>query len=101
MIVWNIVPVIKKEFAKKIVNDFKLTQREAAKKLSTTEAAISRYISGKRGVFEITNEDVLEEIEKSVKKIIKENNGKNVVDEICRICNIIREKDSIENYNKC
>jgi len=51
----RIVPVIKKEFAKEIVNEFGLNQRETAKKLGITEATISRYISGKRGVLEITD----------------------------------------------
>ena len=100
IIVWNIVPVIKKEFAKKLVSDYGLTQRETAKKLNTTEAAISRYISGKRGVLEITNEDVLNEIGKSTKIILK-NNGKTVIDEICKICKIMKLKNLIDNPNSC
>jgi predicted transcriptional regulator len=45
IIVWNVVPVIKKEFSKNLVENHGLTQKQVADKLGTTEAAISRYIS--------------------------------------------------------
>jgi len=96
VVVWDIVPVIKREFAKILVQKFKLSQRETAKILDTTEAAISRYISGKRGVLEIADEEVLKEIENSVKRILKKTNA-SIVDEICSICRLIRSKNIIEN----
>ena len=96
VIVWVIVPVIKREFAKILVQHHKLSQRETAKILDTPEAAISRYISGKRGVLEITDEEVLKEIEKSVTKILKNENS-SIVDEICSICQLIRTKNIIED----
>ena len=99
-IVWSIVPVIKKEFAKKLVKDTGLTQREVALKLETTEAAISRYISGKRGILELTDEEILDEIKKSSVKISKEN-GKTAVNEICRICKLMRSKNLIDNLDVC
>ena len=100
-IVWSIVPLIKKEFAKNLVKNSNLTQREVAYKLDTTEAAISRYISGKRGILELTDEDILNEIKKSSVKISKEK-GNTPVNEICRICKLIRSKDIFENiYPTC
>ena len=50
IIVWNIVPVIKSEFAKRLVNEFGLSQRETSIKLGTTEASISQYILGKKNI---------------------------------------------------
>lgn len=94
-IVWDVVPVIKKEFAKMLVNEFNCNQRETAKKLDTTEAAISRYISGKRGVLEIVDEEILDEIKKSAEEIVNKTKG-SPVDEICRICKLIRKKNLIE-----
>ena len=96
IIVWNLVPVIKREFAINLVNEFRLNQREAADKLGSTEATISRYISGKRGVLEITDENILKEINESAKKIVKEN-GPTVIKETCRICRLVRSKDIIED----
>jgi len=98
IIVWNIVPIIRKEFAIKLIQDHGLTQRNAAKKLGITEAAISRYVSGKRGAIEITNKKVLNEITKSV-EIINKNNGKTTLDEICRICKILQDYEFIEEIS--
>ena len=95
-IVWSIVPVIKREFAKNLVNISGLTQREIALKLDTTEASISRYISGKRGVLELTDDEISNEIKKSSIKISKEN-GQTAINEICRICKLIRSKNIIDN----
>ena len=98
IIVWNIVPVIKSEFAKSLVNEFGLNQRETAIKLGTTEASISRYISGKRGALEITDKEILKEIKNSAGKISKEN-GHNVIEETCRICRLLKSRDYVEGIN--
>lgn len=98
LIVWNIVPVIKREFAKSLVQDLGYNQRETAKKLGTTEAAISRYISGKRAVLEIGDEEILEEIKKSAKRISEEKNNI-VIGEICHICRMMRSKNIIEGIS--
>jgi predicted transcriptional regulator len=100
-IVWNIVPVIKSEFAKSLVNDLGFNQRKAAEKLGTTEAAISRYISGKRAVLKIDDKDILQEIKKSAKKIANEN-GSTFIKETCTICKLMRSKNIVEGiYDSC
>lgn len=101
LIVWNIVPVIKRELATMLVNEFHLNQKQTAVKLQTTEAAISRYLSGKRGVLAIVDEDIIKEIRKSAETITK-NDKANLVTEICRICKIFRSKQMIEGIeNSC
>ena len=94
-IIWRVVPMIKKEFAQMLVHDFHLTQKETSIKLGTTEAAISRYISGKRGTLEITDEEILSEIKKSVEKISNSNES-TAIKETCRICRILKSKNIIE-----
>jgi len=49
IIVWSMVPVIRKEFAKSLIENHDLAQRAVADKLGITEATVSRYVSGKRG----------------------------------------------------
>ena len=98
IIVWNVVPVIKKEFAKNLVENHGLTQREVADKLGTTEAAISRYVLGKRGVLEITDNEILKEINESVKRIVKEN-GSPVIEETCRICRLLKSREFVEGIS--
>jgi predicted transcriptional regulator len=98
IIVWNLVPVIKRELAKSLVNDFGLNQRLVADKLVTSEAAVSRYISGKRGALEITDKEILNEIKISAGRIVKEKNSI-LIKEICRICQILKSKEIIEGIN--
>ena len=57
IIVWQILPVIRKEFAKSLIENHKLTQRKVAEKLGITEAAVSRYLSKKRGDKEVIDKE--------------------------------------------
>jgi hypothetical protein len=95
IIVWQILPVIRREIAKSLIKNYGLTQREVAKKLGITEAAVSRYVSGKRGKIEITDSEFLNEIKKSSSRIIKKD-GTEIVKEICRLCNILKSKKIID-----
>ena len=90
IIVWNVVPIIRKEFAKNLIKNHGLNQRKVADKLRITESAVSRYVSGKRGALEITDDEILEEIKKSTRRIAAEN-GSTVVEETCRVCGSSRE----------
>jgi predicted transcriptional regulator len=98
IIVWNLIPVIKRELAKSLVKNFKCNQRTTANKLVTSEAAVSRYISGKRGALEITDKEILNEIKNSAGRIARGN--KSILrKEICRICQLIRDKEILEGIN--
>ena len=73
-----------------MINDFGLSQKEAAEKIGITPAAASQYLTKKRGKISIVNDEILFEINYSAEKIIK--HGETVVtDEICRICRILRK----------
>jgi predicted transcriptional regulator len=99
IIVWNVVPIIRKEFAKKLIENNGLNQKEVADKLGITESAVSRYISGKRGVLEITDGQILKEIKLSSNKIAKSKESEIVIDEICRICRLMKSNEFIEGIN--
>jgi predicted transcriptional regulator len=89
--VWNILPAIRSELAKILIKKHKLTQRKVASLLGITEAAVSRYLAGKRGLFEISDITILKEISKSAGRIIK-GDYKTMAIEICRICTLIKTK---------
>ena len=93
-ILWNGLPVIRKEIAESMINVFGLSQKETAKKLCVTQAAISQYLSGKRGSVCIIDEEVTKEINKSAERIIKQ--GIDVlIPETCRLCRIFTSKNLI------
>jgi predicted transcriptional regulator len=92
------VPIIRKEFAKNLIKNHDLTQRKVANKLGITEAAVSRYVSGKRGLLEISDDEILKEIKESAKRIAKEN-GPTVIEETCRICRLLKSREFINGIN--
>jgi len=98
IIVWNIVPIIRKEFAKNLIENHGLNQRKVADKLGITESAVSRYVSGKRGILEITDDEILEEIKLSTNKIAAES-GPTVIEETCRICRLLKSNEFVEGIN--
>ncbi len=98
IIVWNVVPIIRKELAKSLIENHDLIQRAVAHKLGITEAAVSRYVSGKRGALEITDDEILEEIKESAKRIVK-GNGNAIIEETCRICRILKSREFIDGIN--
>ena len=91
-IFWNVIPTIRREIAKSMVNDFGLNQKETAKILGITPASVSLYVSEKRGNVKITDEIIINEIRDSAEGIIK-NNDRTLSTETCRICKIIRSKN--------
>ena len=88
-IVWYLLPLIRKEFAKSLIKDHGLTQRKAAEKLGITEAAVSQYVSKKRGDLKVKNIKIRREIKKSTKRII-EGDIQVMKTETCRICHLLR-----------
>lgn len=100
-VVWNVLPSIKKELAKSINKIFNFNQKKIAKILNLTPSAISQYLSNKRGFFEITDKNILLEIDKSA-KIIVENGKSKLIRETCRICNLLKStkmSSTNEEYN--
>jgi predicted transcriptional regulator len=87
---WNGLPVIRKEIAMSMIYDYGLTQKQTAKKLELTPAAICQYLSKKRGGSNISDEKILSEIKTSAKNIIENGNGY-IISETCRICHLIRK----------
>lgn len=91
LIIWNLLPAIRREFAKILVEDFNLTQREAAKKLGLTESAISNYMKFKRGKEVKFNQKIIDEIEKALKEISKSKKDTLLIEKVCSICTLVRK----------
>lgn len=99
--VWYIIPAIRRELAK-ILKKKGLKQKETAKILGTTEAAVSQYLHKKRACGIKFPDKMKKEIEKSADKIIKDN--KIIVREIMALINKIKKQgiacQACKKYNK-
>jgi len=89
--VWRTLPLIRKEFAQRLVKDHGLTQRKAAEKLGITESAVSQYLAKKRGDSKIKDSSIKEEITKSVQRIT-DGDLQVMKLETCRICHLLRRQ---------
>ena len=87
--VWYLIPGIRQELARFLVQDHKMSQVQVAAKLGITEAAVSQYLSGKRGDIKI-DKDIKVEIKKSARRIA-EGDEVTAVRELCRICNLVKD----------
>ena len=84
--VWYILPALRRELAKSMIEDYKLTQKEVAAKMALTEAAVSQYLSSKRAKEVTFSNAVLEEIKKSAKRIAE--NKENIISEMMRLAKL-------------
>lgn len=96
---WNGIPVIRKELALILIKQFQLSQREAAEKLGLTPAAICQYLSKKRGNNDIFDKTIIQEITISAERIMK-NDGTDVVVETCRICRLAQKSKYSSSLDK-
>ena len=96
-VVWNGLPVIRKEIAFSMIKDYGLSQKETAEKLEITPAAVCQYLSRKRGRSHIFNKNILSEIKISAKNII-DNDNSHVNSETCRICKLVRNCEDCDLF---
>ena len=98
LIVWYVLPAIRREFARVLVKEFNLTQREAAKKLGVTEAAVSQYLKSKRGKDMKFNQEIIDEIEKSAKEILESKKDSLTIEKTCSVCSLIRDYRVLDEF---
>ncbi|MCW4005511.1 MAG: helix-turn-helix domain-containing protein [Candidatus Bathyarchaeota archaeon] len=95
----HILPIYRSFIAKELINKYNMTQNQAAKKLGTTQAAISQYVNSKRGVKCIPNyEENGQTVQTAAEKIAKQMATSEVTREefntmFCHLCMEIRKTD--------
>ena len=88
-----ILPAIRREIARIFIEEHKLSQKEAAKILGLTEAAVSQYQHSKRAKEVVFSDNVVKEIRASVDKIqADKKNKQRMIAEIYRISNLTHVK---------
>ena len=96
--VWFIIPAIRSEIAKSMIEDHKFTQKRVSEYMDITEAAVSQYVSSKRAKEVIFSNGILEEIKKSVKVIIKDK--EKLIYEMMRLCKLTEVKQVMCDLHK-
>ncbi len=98
-----VLPVFRALVAKELINTYKLTQLQAAKKLGTTQAAISQYLNSKRA-FKSTEQfgNIMPKLQikaKETAKLLAENkiNSKKATIDFCKICSMLKEEKKEKN----
>ncbi|MFX0016693.1 MAG: transcriptional regulator [Promethearchaeota archaeon] len=71
VMVWYILPAIRREITKSLIEEHNLPQKEIAKKFGLTEPAISQYKKGARGDIELSD-DIIKKIQKAARNIAEE-----------------------------
>ena len=85
---WTVIPAIRREIARILVEEFSMPQREVAELLNLSEAAISNYLRKKRGRLVKLNRKALREIKKVAREIAEKKSGKPLDRNFCRLCKI-------------
>ena len=97
----HILPLYRSFVAKELVEKYGYTQVEAAKKLGTTQAAISQYLTSKRGIKRISNYDeIAPQIQITAAKAAKRLTTRKMSPEefsasLCDLCTHLRQTKKI------
>jgi predicted transcriptional regulator len=94
-VVWDLLPAIRAALAAALVRKG-LSQLEVARLLETAPAAISQYLSGKRGYRIEFDDDVRAEIERAADELARGETA-DVPARLCAICRSIRERAAAED----
>ncbi|HDI02758.1 MAG TPA: hypothetical protein ENF95_01340 [Candidatus Aenigmarchaeota archaeon] len=93
----HVIPSIRALIARDLIEVYKMTQREAAKRLGMTQPAVSQYkkhVRGKKARFLEHDKKISKKISELSKALAKnEITEKEFKEEICKICKYIKESN--------
>jgi predicted transcriptional regulator len=93
IVVWYVLPTIRREIARELVFEHGMTQAQVARKFEVTDAAISQYLKKKRGENEIIQNSeryplFFNEIKNSAKRLA--SGDADFVTEMCKLCYTVK-----------
>lgn len=100
IVVRYVLPTFRSMVAKELIEKYSMSQQVAAKKLGTTQAAVSYYLYDKRGDKRMKQLEAIPSIRKAASKVAKGIASENfsMVDAMtvfCELCVSLRRKDAI------
>ncbi len=99
VVVWYVLPIIRREVASELVNVHGMTQAEVARKFGVTDAAISQYLKKKRGESSMIERSVhypelMEAIREAAKNLAEDKAP--FESEMCKVCVAVRRIGLLE-----
>jgi predicted transcriptional regulator len=97
----HVLPLYRSLVAKELIEKYGYTQVETAKKLGTTQAAISQYVTSKRGIKRIPNYDkIAPQVQLTAAKVAKRLSKRKMSPEqfsasLCDLCTLLRKAKKI------
>lgn len=96
---WYTLPAVRRELARLLV-EAGFTQRLVAKKLNVTEAAVSQYLSNKRGITITYPADITAALKTATAKIQKTDDIAVVRKEILKLSKLMKDNKVICELHK-
>jgi len=99
-VVRYVLPTYRSLIARKLVNDYGLTQEEVSKIMGVSQAVVSYYVSNKRGkgISKYEKVELLQkEAEKSARRLANGESSIKIAKEFCEICKVLRESNIIKD----
>lgn len=88
--VWVIIPAIRREIVRILVEEMSMMQREVVELLGITEAAVSQYLNGKRGVGVKISGDLREKVREVAVKVAEKGDASPLAEKTCELCRMVR-----------
>jgi len=92
-LVWNVLPCIRRRLAERL-KEKGLSQRDIAQKIGVSEAAVSQYLSDKRGRNSAFDGHMEKEIARSAEAVLA---GEDAIEEICRLCRMVKADLAVDH----
>ena len=91
IMVQKVLPAIRAEIARIIISEHGRTQQEAAETLDLSRAAVSQYLSEKRGADVDFSDETREEIRKFAAELLKGLSPRDQVRGMCGVCKYVQK----------
>lgn len=99
IVIWYVLPSVRSELAKELIK-LGLSQKEVAKKLGISEAAVSHYIKGKRGKKIDLDKETRNGVKKLANEVASSDEDSNLVLKTCEICIKVRKNELLCKLHK-